>query len=367
MATATIKDVTDQLEAFAPLSYQESYDNCGLLTGDRHAVVTGVLVTLDCTEAVVDEAISAQCNLIVAHHPILFKGLKKITGKTYVERTIIKAIKHDIAIYAIHTNLDNVQLGVNRRIAEKIGLVNLRALQPRTDTLHKLVTFVPLSHADAVTNELHRAGAGHIGNYSQCSFQVEGVGTFLPSTEAKPFVGQALVSEHVVERRVEVILPGDRSEAVLDALKKSHPYEEVAYYLTALRNENQEVGAGLIGDLPSEMEPIEFLACLKQRMSTACIRHTELLPTKIRRVAVCGGAGSFLLGQAIAQQANAFVSADFKYHEFFDADQKIVIADIGHYESEQFTKDLLVDVLKEKFTTFAIIFSKKVTNPISYF
>jgi len=292
--------------------------------------------------------------------------LKKINGKNYVERALIKALKNDIAIYAIHTNLDNVYQGVNRKIAERIGLKNLKILQPKKDTLMKLVTFIPKENASEVINALHHAGAGNIGDYKNCSFQVVGEGTFMATGNAQPHIGQTNQQERVEEVRAEVIFPKHLSTTILNALKQSHPYEEVAYYLSSLENENQEIGAGMIGELEHEMEPIEFLERLKKTMNTACIRYT--LPVKnIRRVAVCGGAGSFLLGAAIAQKADILVSADFKYHEFFDADQKIMIADIGHYESEQFTKDLLLEVLKEKFTTFAIIFSKTATNPLSYF
>ncbi len=367
MATATIKDVTDHLEALAPLAYQEEYDNSGLLTGDAKAEVKGVLVTLDCTEAVVNEAIKNNCNLIVAHHPIIFRGLKKLTGRTYVERTVIKAIKNDIAIYAIHTNLDNVHTGVNKKIADVLGLTKLRILLPQKSTLMKLVTFIPKEHAGDVLNALHHAGAGNIGHYKNCSFIVTGEGTFMPTEKSNPHTGQHNQLERVDEIRAEVIFPEQISSDVVKALKDAHPYEEVAYYLSKLENENQEVGAGMIGELEVPMEPKDFLLFLKSKINTACIRHTELLKTKVKKVAVCGGAGSFLLPTAIGQGADVFVSSDFKYHEFFDADQRITITDIGHYESEQFTKDLLVAVLKEKFSTFAIIFSNTATNPISYF
>jgi dinuclear metal center YbgI/SA1388 family protein len=366
MATATIKDVTNHLEALAPRAYQEEYDNSGLLTGNAGAEVTGVLVTLDCTEKVIDEAIALKCNLIVAHHPILFRGLKRITGQTYVERAIIKAIKNDIAIYSIHTNLDNVIGGVNKRIAERIGLKNLSILQPKKETLMKLVTFVPEQNTGDVLDALHAAGAGNIGEYKNCSFTVVGEGKFKPTGNANPHIGELNQLERVSETRCEVIFPEHLSHKIVAALKETHPYEEVAYYLSKLENENQEVGSGMIGELESPMEPIDFLNRLKSAMNTACIRHTALVNRPIRKVAVCGGAGSFLLNTAIARGADVFVSSDFKYHEFFDADEKLIIADIGHYESEQFTKDLLVEVLKEKFTTFAIIFSNTGTNPLSY-
>ena len=366
MTNLKIKDITGYLESLAPRPYQESYDNSGLLTGNQYDPVTGILVTLDCTEAVVQEAIDSNHNLIVAHHPIIFKGLKKLTGSNYVERTIIKAIKNNIAIYAIHTNLDNVHTGVNKKIADKIGLQNLKILVPRANTLTKLTTFIPTDSVGVVMEALHQAGAGQIGNYKNCSFSVEGTGTFSPNDAANPFIGSAGKQEYVKETRVEVILASHLEGKIIAALRKSHPYEEVAYYLTSLTNENQEVGSGMIGDLTEPVEPIEFLKRLKISMQLSMIRHTSLINRSIKKVAVCGGSGSFLLSKAIQAGADAYITADFKYHEFFDAENRIVIADIGHYESEVFTKDLLKDVLMEKFPTFAINFSKTVTNPISY-
>jgi len=366
MATVKIKDVTDYLESIAPRSLQEDYDNSGLITGNANDLVTGLLVTLDCTERVVEEAIQQKCNLIVAHHPILFKGLKRLTGQTYVERVIIKAIQSGVGIYAIHTNLDNVITGVNKKIADKIGLKNLSILLPKKNTLSKLVTFIPKESAEQVIADLHEAGAGNIGHYKNCSFRITGEGTYLPTADAKPFQGEIGRLERAGEVRVEVILPSHREGPVLTALRKNHPYEEVAYYLSRLENSNQEVGAGVIGELAEAVEPRQFLQELKSKMNVAMIRHTALPDKKVKKVAVCGGSGSFLLSTAITKEADVFISADFKYHEFFDAEGKILIADIGHYESEQFTKELLYEFLKEKFHTFAIIFSETVTNPISY-
>lgn len=361
-----VKDVTDHLELFAPQAYQESYDNSGLLTGDTFQEVTGILVTLDCTEAVVDEAIERGCNLIVAHHPIIFKGLKKLTGSNYVERTVVKALRHGVAIYAIHTNLDNVHTGVNKKICEKIGLKNLKILVPRTQVLTKLVTFIPTEKAGEVLSALYAAGAGQIGNYENCSFSTEGRGTFKPTAKANPAIGERYVQEIVDETRVEVIFPSYLESKILRELRKAHPYEEVAFYLTDLKNANQEVGSGMIGELENEEEPSEFLQRLKASMDLKVIRHTRLLGQPIRKVAVCGGAGSFLLPKARQAGVQMYISADFKYHEFFDAEDQLIIADIGHYESEVFTKELLGEVLTKKFPTFAINFSRTVTNPISY-
>ncbi len=365
-ASIKIKDVTRYLEEWAPLSYQESYDNSGLLTGDPSEEVRGILVTLDCTEEVVEEAMQSGCNLIVAHHPILFKGLRKLTGTGYVERTIIKAVKHDICIYAIHTNLDNVHTGVNQKICEKIGLKNLKVLAPKLDTLNKLVTFIPRENANEVTSALYEAGAGQVGDYKNCSFQLQGIGTFLPTDSTNPHIGRRNEQTNVEEARVEMIFPAHLKRQILDSLKKAHPYEEVAYYIFPLLNENQHVGSGMIGDLETSQEPLKFLQSLKNKMNLDIIRHTALLPKNIQKIAVCGGAGSFLLPNAIQAEADLFITADVKYHQFFDADKKLVIADIGHYESEVFTKELLMDVLMKKFHTFAIIFSKTRTNPISY-
>ncbi len=366
METIKIKDVTSHLEGLAPLSYQESYDNSGLLTGSSEWAVSGILVTLDCIEKVIDEAIDKKCNLIIAHHPIIFTGLRSLTGKSYVERTIIKAIKNDIAIYAIHTNLDNVYQGVNQKIAQKIGLTNLSILSPKRETLSKIVTFIPKDDVSAVMNAIHAAGAGHIGKYENCSFQINGRGTFQPTQEAKPHFGKPGQLEQVDEIRAEAIFPTYLESTIVKALKHAHPYEEVAYYINPLNNLDQEIGAGMIGKLENAMDPLEFLNHLKTEMNTQCVRYTENGKKQISKVAICGGAGSFLLTAAKANKADAYVSADFKYHEFFDGEGEILIADIGHFESEQFTKDLLKEVLEEKFTTFAVYFSNSVTNPISY-
>ena len=362
-----INDIIRFLENIAPSNYQESYDNAKLITGDSDQEITGVLISLDCIESVVDEAIEKNCNLIVAHHPIVFGGLKSLTGKNYVERTVIKAIKHDIAIYAIHTNLDNVINGVNSMIAQKIGLENTRILAPKQGTLCKLEAFIPQENTDEVLQAIHQAGAGNVGNYSQCSFRILGTGTFKPNNKANPTIGSNNQQEYVDEHKVEVLFPQHLQGKVLAALKKAHPYEEVAYYIQHITNENQEVGSGMIGELPEEMSSQEFLAHLKSTMNVSVIKYTPIEADKIKTVALCGGAGSFLLKRAKSQGAQAFVSADFKYHEFFDAEGKIMIADIGHYESEVFTKELIDGFLNEKFANIATYLSEVNTNPVKYF
>ncbi|MEQ8582947.1 MAG: Nif3-like dinuclear metal center hexameric protein [Marinoscillum sp.] len=361
-----IKDITDFLEQFAPLSYQESYDNSGLLVGDANAELSGVSITLDVTERVIDEAIRNRDNLIIAHHPLIFKGLKSLTGKHWVERCVIKALKNNIALYAIHTNLDNVHLGVNRKIAEQLALKNIRILSPKSEILSKLVTFVPHEDAQRVLDALYAAGAGQIGQYDHCSFQSDGTGTFRPGENSNPHIGTHNVDETVSEKRIELVFPTYLKSKIVSALHNSHPYEEVAYYLSALSNTHQEVGSGIVGELSSPMDTLEFLRHLKQTMRTECVRHTSICNEKVSKIALCGGAGSFLLSKAIGAGADVFITGDFKYHDFFEADSRIVVADIGHFESEQFTKDLLYDIISEKFTNIALRLSEVQTNPINY-
>ena len=362
----TIQDVTNYLESIAPLQFQESYDNAGLIVGNYKNDVSGVLVCLDSTEKIVDEAIERKCNLIVAHHPIVFSGLKKITGKNYVEKTVIKAIKNDIAIYAIHTNLDNMLNGVNEIIGRKLGLINTQILSPSSNNLRKLITYVPVDYVEKVRESLFDSGAGKIGNYDECSFSSMGEGTFRAGDDTNAFIGEKGKRHLETEQKLEVIYAVDKQRAILSSLSNSHPYEVVAYDILELQNSNSGIGAGLIGELENGIDEITFLKSLKVTMKTDCVRYTDLPGRQIKKVAVCGGSGSFLLKDAIHQKADVFITGDFKYHEFFDAENRIVIADIGHFESEQYTIELLVDKLKEKFTTFAVCFTEVNTNPVNY-
>jgi dinuclear metal center YbgI/SA1388 family protein len=359
-------ELISYLETLAPPSLQESYDNSGLIVGHQNTELTGVLISLDCTEDVVNEAIQLGCNMILSHHPIVFSGLKRFNGKNYVERTVIKAIQHNILLYAIHTNLDHVLDGVNGRIASQLGLINTRILAPKKNLLQKLVTFVPSAHAENVRNALFEAGAGAIGNYDQCSFNSTGEGSFRGNDETNAFVGEKGKLHFEPEIRIEVLLPAYSSSKIIDALKKAHPYEEVAYYLQAIENTRNEVGAGLIGELPEEVDTLEFLKSLKLTMRTGCVKYTLPHKHKVKRIAVCGGSGSFLLSNAIAANADVFITADFKYHQFFDAENSVIIADIGHYESEQFTMQFLADKLVDFFPKFATHLTRVKTNPVYY-
>jgi len=362
-----LSQLTAYLESLAPLAYQEDYDNSGLIVGNPDKEVQQALLSLDCTEAIVDEAIDKGCEVIISHHPIVFRGLKKLNGKTYVERVIEKAIKNDIAVYAIHTNLDNVMDGVNARICEALELTNCRILAPKSGLLKKLVTYVPVDKAEQVRNALFHAGAGNIGNYSECSFNAEGQGTFKGGEDSTPYVGEPGKRHYEDEIRIETVYPATIESKLLMALFLAHPYEEVAYDLYELTNQHNQVGAGMIGELEEEISEEEFLFVLKQNMQARVVRHTALRGKNVKRVAVCGGAGGFLLKNAISAGADFFVTADYKYHEFFDAEGRIVIADIGHFESEQFTAQLLYDVIRKKFPNFALRLTEINTNPIKYF
>lgn len=363
----SIKKVTDFLEAIAPLSLQESYDNSGLIVGDHSTEVKGILIALDCLEEVIDEAVKQNCNLVITHHPIVFSGLKKLNGKNYVERTVIKAIRNNIAIYAIHTNLDNVFAGVNKKICDVLGLKNLKILSPKKNVLRKIVTYCPDEAVEKVRSALFEAGCGKIGNYDEASFNVSGMGTFRPLLGSNSYSGTIGKQSRVTEIRIEAIFPNHLEFQVIKALRLAHPYEEVAYDIFSLENANQEAGSGMVGELPAEMGEMEFLEFLKFSMKAKVIRHSGLIGRKITRIAVCGGSGSFLLKDAINEKADFFITADYKYHQFFDAEARIVIADIGHFESEQFTMDLLKELIVRNFSTFAVRLTELVTNPVHYY
>jgi dinuclear metal center YbgI/SA1388 family protein len=362
-----IAEIIEQLEIIAPSAYQENYDNAGLLTGSSEWDCTGVLVSLDATEQVVQEAIERKCNLIVSHHPILFSGLKKITGSNYVERSLIRAIKQDVALYAIHTNLDNVVKGVNAGMADRLGLANRSILLPKALTVFKLHSFVPRDYLDRVRNAIFEAGAGSIGDYSETSFSIGGEGSFKPGDKTNPFSGEIGKRNYEQEVRIETVFPAHLQNDIVASLVAAHPYEEVAYDITELKNPDPRIGSGLMGELENDMGEKEFLESLKGAFSLPVIRHTPLRGRKVRRVGVCGGAGSFLISKALAAGADFFISSDIKYHEFFNTEGRMVIADIGHYESEQFTIDLLVEILQTKFRTFAVLKTELNTNPLRYF
>jgi dinuclear metal center YbgI/SA1388 family protein len=361
-----IHDITDFLDSFAPLALQESYDNCGLLIGNKDNDLTGVLITLDTTEEVIEEAVNKNANLIVSHHPVIFKAIKQLTGKNATERIIIKAVKHNIAIYTGHTNFDNIEKGVNEMLCRKIGIINTRILKPIHDQLRKLVTFVPLDHAESVRQSLFDAGAGTIGNYDSCSYNISGTGTFKAGENTNPYVGEINKIHTEPEIRIETIYPKFIENKIIEALLTAHPYEEVAYDLYTLNNLYPKVGAGMIGELDQEIQLSEFIEILKNRLKLKMIKYTGNLKQHIRKIAVCGGSGAFLLNDAIRQKADVFISADFKYHDYFEADNKIIILDAGHYETEQFTKELIFDILFKKFNTFACFLSEINTNPVNY-
>jgi len=361
-----LKEITNYLESFAPLSYQESYDNAGLICGEENMDIVGALICLDSTEAVIDEAIALGFNLVIAHHPIVFSGIKKLNGKNYIERVLLKAIRNNIAIYAAHTNLDNIYNGVNAKICEKLELINCQVLVPQKNVLKRLITYVPKENAEELRTALFNAGGGLVGNYSECSFNTSGVGTFRAMDGAEPYIGEVGKRFEGEEIKVEMVYPHHIESKMVKTLLKTHPYEEVAYDLITLSNSSSWIGAGMLGELTAEMDEMAFLKVLKSKMKAEMVRYTGLRGKKVQKIAVCGGSGSFLLHSAMAQQADVFITADFKYHQFFDAEGRIIIADIGHYESEQFTMELFYEILKKKFSTFALQLTKINTNPIKY-
>jgi dinuclear metal center YbgI/SA1388 family protein len=367
MSTNRIQDIAECLEAIAPLELQEDYDNCGLLAGDKNDIVKGVLLSLDCTESVIDEAIQLGCNMVVSHHPLIFSGLKKLTPTGYVQRTLLKAIRNNIAIYACHTNIDNIPEGVNKKICDKLGLKGLKILAPKEDMIRKLVTYVPESHHEKVLEALFENGAGKIGNYDSCSFNIEGTGTFRGNETSSPFIGKPGELSREKEIRIETIFNVNDEKRLLSALRNSHPYEEIAFDIYALNLPDPNTGSGMIGCFEKEMDEKDFLKLVKSTFGAGIIKHTPLLKKHVKKVAVCGGSGRFLLRNAIARGADAFITADFKYHDYFDADGRILVADVGHFETERFTPEIFYDIIRKKFTTFAIHLSKINTNPVNYF
>lgn len=366
MNSIRIEDVTAFLEGWAPGSYAENYDNVGLLVGRHHNPVSRVLVSLDVTEAVVDEAIKRNCELIISHHPLIFGGLKRLTGQDYVARTVEKAILNGINLLAIHTNLDNVKSGVNHKMAEVLGLEETRILRPVKGNLLKLTWFTPENRHLEVLSKVHQAGAGQIGDYSHCSFSSPGVGRFLPEVGSNPRLGEVGKAEEVNEIKAEVIIPENLQIPILNALFQAHPYEEVAYFLTRLENQWQEIGSGMVGIFEDEMDWPSFSQLLKDKFNLSTFRHTKAGFSKIKKVALCGGSGFFLLGDALKAKADVFLTSDIKYHQFFDADDKVVLVDLGHFESEQFTSYLILEKLSNHFPNIAVLLSEVRTNPVFY-
>ena len=362
-----LKDLISAFEHYAPFSLQEDYDNSGIQYGDPTREISKGLVCIDITEAVVKEAIEKECDVIISHHPLIFKGIKKLTGSHYTERVLVDAIKNDICMISVHTNLDSVQNGVNFKLGQKIGLENLKILQAEKKLLKKLVTFCPAQHADKVRQAIFFAGAGHIGEYDCCSFNLEGKGTFRAGDGAKPFVGEKGQLHFEDEIRIETILPAYLENSVVNAVKEVHPYEEVAYDIYPLDNSFDKVGPGMIGYLREALPEKDFLDLLKEKLGVPVIRHSQLTDKPVKKVAFCGGSGSFLRNKAMASGADAFVTADIKYHDFFDVQGKMLMTDVGHYESEQFTNEILCEIVSKKFTNFALLISDQSTNPVSYY
>jgi dinuclear metal center YbgI/SA1388 family protein len=363
----TAQDIAKIFEAYAPSMLQESYDNSGLIVGEPSTEIKGALLCLDSTEAVIDEAIAKNCNMVIAHHPIVFGGLKRFTGADYVQRTVMKALRNNICIYACHTNLDNVINGVNQKIGQKLGIENQKILHPKKGLLKKMVVFVPHENLEDVKKAAFAAGAGHIDNYSECSFSSVGIGQFKPNEAANPFIGNAGgLRESVQETKLEFIFPAWLQSKVLASVFKAHPYESVAYDIFSLESKMDNIGSGMHGTLSKEITLGEFLNLVKSKLKVPALKYTSNLDKKVKHIAWCGGSGSFLINHAKNIGADVFLSSDIKYHQFFDGEDNLSIVDIGHFEAEQFTIEIFKDILSEKLSNFAVDFSDSITNPVKY-
>ena len=362
-----IKEITNILSEWAPLTYAEEFDNVGLLVGNENATCQQAMITHDVSEEVVEEAILNKCELIICFHPIIFSGLKSITGKNYVEKTVIKAIENKIAIYAIHTALDNHRYGISYQLGKTLGLVNQQILIPKTDTLLHLNTYVPGDHKETVLAALHAAGAGELGNYSETSFSVTGQGSYKGNELSQPAIGEKNKSTTTTEEKLSLIVPQHSKNKVIKALMDTHPYESIAYELTATLNSNPTLGMGSVGELPEVMPSMTFLTHMKKTLGVPFIRHSISTKKEIKKVAVLGGSGSFCIDAAIRNGADALVTADLKYHDFFKVENDLLLVDAGHYETEHFTKKLIHEYLTKKMPNFAFTLSEVNTNPVKYF
>lgn len=361
-----LSEISNFLESSIPLDYQEDWDNSGIQVGSPDLDISGVIISLDVTEEVIDEAIENGCNLVLSHHPLIFKGIKKITGQTAVERIIATCIRHNIAVYSAHTNLDMVSNGVSHKMARKLGLVKISVLQTLKNRLMKLVTFIPENYLEGVADAIFDAGAGVIGKYDKCGFSANGTGSFRAGENTRPFTGEQGILHYEKEVRFETVFPRHLKEKVIRALVSTHPYEEVAYDVYSLENDNIDAGLGCIGEFAEPLEETVFLNKLKSVFMVGSIRHSGLRGKPIKTVAVCGGSGASLVNAAIRHGADAFITGDIKYHAFQEVDNRLLLVDCGHYETEKSSAEILHEMITKKFPNFAVRFSKMNVNPINY-
>lgn len=360
-----VRDLTSVIENYAPLSLQESYDNAGLICGSLDNEVSSVLLCTDVTEAVIDEAIAGNFNLIISHHPLSIQPLKNLLPDNWIKRCLIRAIKNDLNIYAAHTNMDAVPKGVSGKIADKLELTK-REILKKEGKLYSLTFYTPLREAEKVRQAVLDTGAGHIGNYSHCSFNSTGTGTFLSGKDSHPFCGEPSSLHHEEEIKTEITVPDYLLASAVKRLKEVHPYEEPVWNSVCIDNTNPLTGFGIIGELEQAVDTREFLERIKTIFHCGMIRHTALCKPQVKRIAVCGGSGAFLIRQAISAGADLYITGDIKYHDFFNTENRLILADIGHYESEQYTKEIFYELVTKKISKFAVQFSKVNTNPINY-
>lgn len=355
------------IEQWAPFSWQESYDNAGLILGDPDRNVTEALVCFDVTPEVVDEAVRIGAGLIVSHHPAIFKGIKRINPASRLGYMIKQSLCHDIAWCALHTNLDNTLNGVNSYLCEQLGLKDVQPLAPLQDIYGKLQVYVPEAYAEKLRQALAEAGCGAGARYDACSYSSRGEGRFRAGSQAHPFSGQIGELHCEAECKIECLYPLHKTRQVLDVLRTNHPYEEPAFDLLPLRNEATGQGAGAIGNLQESMQETELLDKLKELTGTHCIRHSGFRGRKIRRIALCGGSGGSFIGNACARQADAYITGDLKYHDFADAGSGTWLVDIGHFESEKFAMELIFRFIRKNFPNFAVSISEQARNPVSFY
>jgi len=359
-----IKEVISFLENKFPLSWQEDFDNSGIQCGDKERDITGVVVCFDMSEVVIEEAISKGANMVVSHHPIIYRDvIKRIEPTNRVGKILCKALENKILLYSMHTNIDSGKAGGNSLFAQKLELQKLSVLSPKENEFCKLVVFVPSENSVFLRDALFKAGCGNIGNYSHCSFSCEGIGSFKPLADANPHIGQHNRIERVEEERIEMIFSKIKKRQIVEALYQHHPYEEPAFDIFALENTNKDIGLGRVGFLPQPMVAADFIHYVKQKLNVELVRFSGNSKAEISKVAVCGGGGASHIKDALTAGADAYITGDLKYHDFFIPENKMLLVDIGHFEGEHFIREIITSLLKEKFKNFSTYFTE-VESPV---
>lgn len=362
-----LKTLLAGLEQWVPFVWQENYDNAGLILGDPNQQIRKALVCFDVTPEVVDEAVRNEADLILSHHPAIFKGIKRINPASRLGYMLKQSLCHDIAWCALHTNLDNTLSGVNSWLCEHLGLQEVRPLVPLQGIYGKLQVYVPEAYAEKLRQALAEAGCGAGTKYDTCSYTSRGEGRFRAGSQAHPFTGRIGELHCEAECKIECLYPLHKTRQVLDVLRTNHPYEEPAFDLLPLQNEAVEQGAGAIGILPETMQERELLDKLKELTGVHCIRHSGFQGRRIKKIALCGGSGGSFIANACGQKADVYITGDLKYHDFTDTEPGTWLVDIGHFESEKFAMELIFRFIRKNFPNFAVSISEQAKNPVSFY